>query len=288
MAQGIDFYTDYDYAELDTFQLTTALTAINGLNVFTNGVKTITPAAGGMDLVVSSDSAIIGITGADTNGDNINDVFTVRPTKGSYGVAVITVTDRNSGLSGSVTVRINSRAEGDQITSFDYTTPMVVSGNNFTLALRADGTVWAWGMNNCGQLGIGYTSSEYISTPVQVIRRENYHNGKVLQNIIHIAAGANHALAVEAQSDYRGNVFTTVWAWGDNTYGQLGTGQLYLEDDFGNRVDKDGVNIKDSGGSPVAVSYATNARRVRQGDASTNWYSLNASRSEERRVGKEC
>ena len=31
----------------------------------------------------------------------------------------------------------------------------VAAGNNFTAVLKADGTVWTWGNNNCGQLGNG-------------------------------------------------------------------------------------------------------------------------------------
>lgn len=43
---------------------------------------------------------------------------------------------------------------------------MVASGNNFTMALREDGTVWAWGLNSSGQLGDGTKVTR--SYPVRV------------------------------------------------------------------------------------------------------------------------
>jgi alpha-tubulin suppressor-like RCC1 family protein len=81
----------------------------------------------------------------------------------------------------------------------------IAAGDAFTLALKADGTVWAWGSNGAGQLGDGTTTDS--SFPVRV---------SGLTNITAIAAGGFHALAMNADG--------TVWAWGDNSYGQLGNG----------------------------------------------------------------
>ena len=40
----------------------------------------------------------------------------------------------------------------------EYVTyPMVEAGQTFTVALKANGTVWSWGNNASGQLGLGYT-----------------------------------------------------------------------------------------------------------------------------------
>lgn len=71
------------------------------------------------------------------------------------------------------------------------------------LALKKDGTVWAWGSNDKGQVGIG-TRTEVIK-PVQV---------KGLKNITQIASGKFHMLAVDKEG--------SVWGWGCNRSGQLG------------------------------------------------------------------
>ena len=79
------------------------------------------------------------------------------------------------------------------------------SDGNHNLALRSDGTVWAWGSNSKGQLGDGTTTDR--STPVQV---------RGLTNVYSVATGEKHSLAVKGDG--------TVWAWGSNSYGQLGDG----------------------------------------------------------------
>jgi len=82
----------------------------------------------------------------------------------------------------------------------------VSGGRNHSLALRSDGTVWAWGGNADGQLGIGSTVSS--STPVQV---------PGLDRVVAVAAGQVVSRAIRADG--------TVWTWGNNYFGQLGNGQ---------------------------------------------------------------
>ena len=97
------------------------------------------------------------------------------------------------------------------------TTPMVAAGFNHTVALRSDGTVWAWGWNYRGQLGDGTGGNwdDYRSTPVQV---------RNLNNVIAIATGPNHTVALRNDG--------TVWAWGWNYLGQLGDGTGGAYEDF--------------------------------------------------------
>ncbi|MGE5579277.1 MAG: fibronectin type III domain-containing protein [Bacillota bacterium] len=92
---------------------------------------------------------------------------------------------------------------GPPVTVLDVTG--VASGNNHNLALRGDGTVWAWGYNDDGQLGDGTTIQR--TSPVQV---------SGLTGVIAIAAGDEHSLALKGDG--------TLWAWGRNNGGQLGDG----------------------------------------------------------------
>jgi alpha-tubulin suppressor-like RCC1 family protein len=71
--------------------------------------------------------------------------------------------------------------------------------------LRSDGTVWAWGLNNVGQLGDGTTTDRDVPTQVPGVT-----------GIKGIAAGWSTAFAIRADG--------SVLAWGDNTHGLLGTG----------------------------------------------------------------
>lgn len=84
----------------------------------------------------------------------------------------------------------------------------VSAGYLSSYALKSDGSVWAWGMNAHGQLGLGsaYSSS---SVPMQIVG---------LAGITAIAAGWYHATALKSDG--------TVSAWGDNTYGGLGDGTV--------------------------------------------------------------
>ncbi len=84
----------------------------------------------------------------------------------------------------------------------------VAAGDYFSLALATDGTVWAWGENQLGQLGIDPTASYRSVVPQRVAG---------LSGVKQIAAGAGFGLALKNDG--------TVWAWGDNGYGQLGVPQ---------------------------------------------------------------
>lgn len=78
-----------------------------------------------------------------------------------------------------------------------------------SLALKKDGTVWAWGSNRYGELGDGTTTAK--STPVQVV---GLGGSGYLTGVVAIAAGGHHCLALKSDG--------TVWAWGKGTEGQLG------------------------------------------------------------------
>lgn len=74
-----------------------------------------------------------------------------------------------------------------------------------TLAIKSDGTLWAWGYNSLGTLGDGSTISE--NSPIQIGIATDWQK---------IAGGYNHSVAIKNDG--------TLWAWGWNYYGQLGDG----------------------------------------------------------------
>jgi alpha-tubulin suppressor-like RCC1 family protein len=131
----------------------------------------------------------------------------------------------------------------------------ISAGADYTLALKQDGTLWAWGDNSAGQLGDGTTTRRLI--PIQIVG-----------NFVSIAAGTRFSAALKADGSLwvwgntiwvggselgapltlvpkqiatgfsavavgSGSILAkrmdgTLWAWGANSFGQLGTG-LYAD-----------------------------------------------------------
>lgn len=83
----------------------------------------------------------------------------------------------------------------------------VDGGNNFIVALKTDGTMWAWGANASGQLGQGGATTTHINTPTQIGTDTDW---------VEAAVGSTFGIARKSNG--------TLWAWGDNTSGQMGNG----------------------------------------------------------------
>ena len=82
---------------------------------------------------------------------------------------------------------------------------VVGSGSYHSFGIQADGTLWAWGRNNFGQLGDNTTINRL--TPVQVGTTGNWAA---------ITGGYEFSIGLQSNG--------TLWAWGNNNYGQLGNG----------------------------------------------------------------
>jgi alpha-tubulin suppressor-like RCC1 family protein len=104
-----------------------------------------------------------------------------------------------------------------------------------TFAIKTDGTLWAWGNNNLGQLGTNNRINR--SSPVQVGAGTNWKDVSGGQE-----AGQPHRLATKTDG--------TLWAWGNNVGGQLGLN----------------VSTPNYRSSPVQVGVLTNWDKVFAGE----------------------
>ena len=79
-----------------------------------------------------------------------------------------------------------------------------ISKSNYaTMAIKTDGTLWAWGLNNAG--GLGQSDTIDRSSPVQVGVLTNWSKADI--------GSTNSAIAIKTDG--------TLWTWGQNTNGQL-------------------------------------------------------------------
>ena len=81
----------------------------------------------------------------------------------------------------------------------------VVAGFRTSFGIKTDGTLWAWGRNDVGQLGNGNTIDQRL--PVQIGTDNNWDV---------ISSGQQHVIALKTDG--------SLWAWGNNDVGQLGDG----------------------------------------------------------------
>jgi hypothetical protein len=81
----------------------------------------------------------------------------------------------------------------------------VACGNEHTSAIKTNGTLWSWGNNVYGQLGLNNTTSP-ISSPTQI-----YGGGTDWKQV---SCGYAHTAAIKTDG--------TLWCWGSNGYRQSG------------------------------------------------------------------
>lgn len=103
----------------------------------------------------------------------------------------------------------------------------ISAGPNYTIVLKKDGTVWAWGLNSGGVLGIPDTT-ESVSSPVQI---------KELSDVTDISAGNFNVAAISNGK---------VYIWGSNVHGQLG-------------IDPDSLGAINYSYTPVEISFDVKA-----------------------------
>jgi len=119
-------------------------------------------------------------------------------------------------------------AGGNVWSTVDPNTQLLTIGGGYhKAAIQSNGTLWTCGYNSAGQLGNGTSLINY-SSPIQVGSLTNWKQ---------VACGYLHTAAIKTDG--------TLWAWGWNTFGQLGNGT-------------NGNNYS----SPIQVGALTNWKQV--------------------------
>lgn len=216
---GLTPHTTYTYA-VEAYDSGGQLLAADTVAVKTSPVKI--SSNHGNTLVLKEDGTVWA-WGANTNGELGQGVTFTHSTSPVQVQGLDRVVDISAGYNHELAVKSDGTvwAWGNNFTGalgittsyFQQATPIqvpnvtdvkaVAGGDGFSLALKKDGTVWAWGGNSDGRLGDGTKS--YISGPVQVAG---------LENVTAIASQWAHSFALKADG--------TVWGWGNNADGQLG------------------------------------------------------------------
>ncbi len=93
------------------------------------------------------------------------------------------------------------------VSNLSFPPSKVTGGYQHTAAIRADGSLWAWGYNGYGQLGDGTTTNK--NYPVKVGTATNW---------VQVSSGYYHIMAIKSDG--------TLWGWGYNGYGQIGDGTV--------------------------------------------------------------
>jgi alpha-tubulin suppressor-like RCC1 family protein len=109
-------------------------------------------------------------------------------------------------LTNTINLGINSLAvtlQPGEGRLYHFYAPRIASGLNHTLAIKTNGTLWAWGQDESGQLGDGLQTAS--STPKQIGSATDW---------VAVGAGVGYSIALKSNG--------TLWGWGSNQNGQLG------------------------------------------------------------------
>jgi alpha-tubulin suppressor-like RCC1 family protein len=91
----------------------------------------------------------------------------------------------------------------------------IATGDNHSLGIKSDGSLWAWGRNDFGQMGIGRYDSLLSPAGMPIMRPQPVRVG-LETNWAAVGGGVLFSVALKTDG--------TLWTWGGNWAGQLGDG----------------------------------------------------------------
>ncbi len=101
----------------------------------------------------------------------------------------------------------------ENVSAVELKVLQIATGKNHSCALLTDYTVWCWGKNSSGLLGVG-SSEDIVLSPAPVLISTNPKTK--LTNVVEIGAGEGFTCARLRNG--------SVWCWGHNRFGNLGIG----------------------------------------------------------------
>jgi alpha-tubulin suppressor-like RCC1 family protein len=128
--------------------------------------------------------------------------------------------------------------------------------NGYSLALKTDGTLWGWGANGVGQLGVGWIETPNVPTQVGLYSSDGFLISAD-SDWAQIAAGQSHSLGIKTNG--------TLWAWGNNAVGQLGDPNI-TNPAIPNKIGTDSDWSKVTGGFEHTIAIKRNGTIWTWGD----------------------
>jgi RCC1 and BTB domain-containing protein len=162
---------------------------------FFNGQRVVDIACGQYHSLVS-----VGSGGIFAFGKNDYGQLGIVPNEPKWHPVMVTGSDASSSTNTAAGGLLTGLGEGELI-------PRIACGYYHSLALKQDGTVFSFGRNDYGQLGLG--NNENVRVPTQVMALSTLC-------IREITSGCYHSIALTRTG--------SVYVWGRNNHGQLGIG----------------------------------------------------------------
>lgn len=129
----------------------------------------------------------------------------------------------------------------------------ILAGAGFSLAIKSDGTLWAWGLNETSQLGDGTTTNQLA--PIQIGADTNWKS---------LGYSGFSAAAIKIDG--------TLWTWGLGAQGQLGNGSTSnasVPTQIG--VDNDWLSVGGGGGYGFAGTTGDHYLALKQSNELYSW-----------------